>query len=71
MGMFPLSRRATGAISGALGAGAGLVTANLLKGSYPDVRDSFLLFSLIMFLASFFFISLALEVLNRLNGRPR
>ncbi len=69
MGMFPLSRRRTGAIAGGLGAGAGFIAASLLKGTYADVRDSVLLYALIMFLASYFFISVTLEVLNRLNAR--
>ncbi len=71
MALLPLSPCATSALSGGLGAGAGFVTATYLEGRYPDVAESFVLYAVIMFLASFFFISMFVDLLNRLNGRPR
>ncbi|MCK0207235.1 hypothetical protein MWN33_04215 [Starkeya koreensis] len=70
-GRFPLSRRTRGAIAGGAGAVAGLLTANALKGAYADVRDSAVLYALIMFLASFFFIWLLRALLDRLDAEDR
>lgn len=69
MNVFPLGPSTTGAIAGGLGTIGGLTTANWLKASYQDVNDSAFLFALIMFLASFFFITLITAALKHLNER--
>lgn len=69
MALFPLSSRATGALAGGLGAAGGFVTAHYLESRYPDVAESFALYAILMFLASFFFISVFADLLNRLNRR--
>ncbi len=71
MRLFPLTTNMTGALAGGLGAIGGLATANWLKESYQDVHDDALLYALIMFLASYFFITLVAAGLNRLNARAR
>ncbi len=71
MALFPLSPRISGALAGGLGAVAGFLAVSYLEGRYPDVAESFALYAVIMFLASFFFISVFVDVLNRLNGRRR
>lgn len=71
MKLFPLTTTMTGAVSGGLGAIGGLTTANWLKERYQDVHDDAFLFALIMFLASFFFITLVAAGLNHLNARAR
>ncbi|WGD29970.1 hypothetical protein AncyloWKF20_19825 [Ancylobacter sp. WKF20] len=71
MALFPLSSRATSALAGGLGAGAGFLATASLEARYPAIAESFALYAILMFLASFFFISVFLDVLNRLNARRR
>lgn len=71
MKLFPLSPSVTGMVSGGLGVIGGMITANWLKERYQDVHDDAFLYALIMFLASFFFITLVAAALNHLNARAR